>query len=61
MVIFNARLSVGAVKYYSTGTTKKIAAALQHARERSPDQGVDLAMMNITDSAGFFKQKHAGE
>jgi predicted regulator of Ras-like GTPase activity (Roadblock/LC7/MglB family) len=56
-VIFNARLSVGAVKYYAAGTTKQIAGQLQRARERAPDQGIDLAMMNITDSAGFFKQK----
>lgn len=56
-VIFNARLSVGAVKYYASGTTREIAAHLQRARERAPDQGVDLAMMNMADSSGFFKQK----
>lgn len=56
-VIFNARLSVGAVKYYATGTTREIARQLQRARERAPDQGVDFATMNLTDSVGYFKRK----
>jgi predicted regulator of Ras-like GTPase activity (Roadblock/LC7/MglB family) len=56
-VIFNARLSVGAVKYYATGTTREIAGQLERARERAPEQGVDFATMNVTDSAGFFKRK----
>ena len=56
-VVFNAHLSVGAVKYYAAGTTRQIADQLRRARERAPDQGVDFAMMNLADSAGFFRRK----
>jgi predicted regulator of Ras-like GTPase activity (Roadblock/LC7/MglB family) len=56
-VIFKATLSVGAVKYYATDTIKKIAAQLQVAQKRSPNQGLDLSMLNMADPSSMFKKK----
>lgn len=58
-VIFKATLSVGAVKYYATDTIKKIAAQLQVAQQRAPNQGLDLSMLNLADPSGLFKKKVA--
>jgi predicted regulator of Ras-like GTPase activity (Roadblock/LC7/MglB family) len=56
-VIFKATLSVGAVKYYATDTIKKIAAQLQVAQKRTPNQGLDLSMLNMADPSSMFKKK----
>jgi predicted regulator of Ras-like GTPase activity (Roadblock/LC7/MglB family) len=56
-VIFKATLSVGAVKYYATDTIKKIAAQLQVAQKREPNQGLDLSMLNMADPSSMFKKK----
>ena len=56
-VIFKATLSVGAVKYYATDTIKKIAAQLQVAQKRAPNQGLDLSMLNMADPSSMFKKK----
>lgn len=56
-VIFKATLSVGAVKYYATDTIKKIAAQLQAAQKRDPNQGLDLSMLNMADPSSMFKKK----
>ena len=58
-VIFKATLSVGAVKYYATDTIKKIAAQLQVAQKRDPNQGLDLSMLNMADPSPVFKKKVA--
>jgi predicted regulator of Ras-like GTPase activity (Roadblock/LC7/MglB family) len=39
VVIFNAQISVGAVKYYAMGAITQVARQLQVARTRSPDEG----------------------
>jgi hypothetical protein len=35
----------------------RIASQLQIARERSPESGLDLSVLNVADTSGFFKKK----
>jgi predicted regulator of Ras-like GTPase activity (Roadblock/LC7/MglB family) len=57
VVIFKAQISVGAVKYYAMGAITQIAQQLQVANSRSPDEGVDLSILNFADTAGFFTKR----
>jgi len=56
-VIFKARISAGAVKYFAETTMKEIAAQLKRAQERDPDTGLDLSMLNMADPAPMFTKK----
>ncbi|MFM1769622.1 MAG: hypothetical protein RJA22_2151 [Verrucomicrobiota bacterium] len=58
-VIFQAGLSVGAIKYYATDTTRRIAMQLQVAQQRTPGQGLDLSMANLADPTPLFRRKSA--
>jgi predicted regulator of Ras-like GTPase activity (Roadblock/LC7/MglB family) len=57
VVIFNAQISVGAVKYYAMGAISRIAQQLQVARSRSPDEGVDLSILNLADAGEIFSKR----
>jgi predicted regulator of Ras-like GTPase activity (Roadblock/LC7/MglB family) len=57
VVIFEATVSVGAVKYFATPAAQKIARQLLIARERDPGQGLDLSMLNLADPSEIFKRK----
>jgi len=57
VVIFPAGGSVGAVKYCAAEATSRIAALLQQARSRNPDDGVDLALLNVADTESVFRRK----
>ena len=57
VVVFNARHSAGAVKYYACATIRLIAAQIQRARARNPDKGLDLSLLNAADTAPFFQRK----
>lgn len=57
VVIFSARLSVGAVKYFARPAVEKIAGQLKTAREREPDGGFDLSVLNLADPSELFKRK----
>ncbi|MCI0534151.1 MAG: roadblock/LC7 domain-containing protein [Verrucomicrobiales bacterium] len=57
VVLFPARVSVGAVKYYVAPTINLIATQLRKAQQRPSNRGLDLAMMNLADSADLFKRK----
>lgn len=57
VVIFKAQLSVGAVKYYSRDTILKVIEQLERARRRAPDDGIDLAMLNMSDTSQVFRKK----
>lgn len=57
VVIFKAQISVGAVKYYAVNTIAQIAQQLLVAEARSPDQGIDLSVLNVADTAGVFRKK----
>jgi predicted regulator of Ras-like GTPase activity (Roadblock/LC7/MglB family) len=56
VVIFEAEVGVGVVKYYSTATVEQVAEQLQCASERSPDQGVDLSVLNVADPSEVFRR-----
>ena len=57
LVIFKASVGVGVVKYYVNAVRKSIARQLQTARERDPDGGLDLSVLNIEDTSSIFKRK----
>ena len=59
VVIFEANLSVGAVKYFAKPAAQKIASQLVIAHEREPDQGLDLSELNMADPSELFKRKPA--
>jgi predicted regulator of Ras-like GTPase activity (Roadblock/LC7/MglB family) len=56
IVVFAAHISVGAVKYFANSTVPQIARQFQSARERDPDQAIDLSMMNMENSSEFFRK-----
>ena len=58
-VIFQAKLSVGAIKYYAVDTLRRLAMQLQIAEHRSPDKKLDLSMLNLADPTPLFKRKSA--
>jgi predicted regulator of Ras-like GTPase activity (Roadblock/LC7/MglB family) len=57
VVIFNAQISVGAVKYYAMSAIAQIAQQLQVASSRSPDEGLDLSILNLADTADIFAKR----
>lgn len=57
LVIFNAQISVGAVKYYATNAIAQIAHQLQIAASRSPEEGIDLSILNLADTADVFARR----
>ncbi len=59
VVIFQAGVSVGAVKYFATPAADKIAKQLKAAHERDPNEGLDLSMLNLADPSEVFKRKRA--
>lgn len=56
VVIFESRVGVGVVKYYSAATTEQIAVQLQVAGERNPEEGLDLSVLNIADPSEVFRR-----
>jgi predicted regulator of Ras-like GTPase activity (Roadblock/LC7/MglB family) len=56
-VIFRAHISVGVIKYYAGGTISRISDQLTRARERSPEEGVDLSSLNLADPSDVFRKK----
>jgi predicted regulator of Ras-like GTPase activity (Roadblock/LC7/MglB family) len=57
VVIFKSHSGVGVVKYYATAAVNRIAGQLKTARERTPEAGLDLSVLNVADTRGFFKKK----
>src|SRR6478735_5491641 len=57
IVVFPSSTSVGAVKYFAAFTIQTVASQLARAKERAPDQGYDLAMMNMSDATPVFRMK----
>ncbi len=56
-VIFPARMSVGAVKYYAEDAIKSIAQQIVTAQRRNPTISIDLSMLNLADSHKVFRKK----
>jgi predicted regulator of Ras-like GTPase activity (Roadblock/LC7/MglB family) len=59
VVIFQANVSVGAVKYFAVPAAEKIKKQLKIAYERDPSEGLDLSMLNLADPSEVFKRKRA--
>jgi predicted regulator of Ras-like GTPase activity (Roadblock/LC7/MglB family) len=59
VVIFKSHSGVGVVKYYAAAAVQRIASQLKTARERSPEAGLDLSVLNVADTSGFFRKKEA--
>jgi len=57
VVIFEAGVSVGLVKYFANPAVARVAAQLQVARDRDPSAGLDLSVLNMADTSEFFKRK----
>src|SRR3954467_9119400 len=57
IVIFPKTVSVGLVKYYSSETIRAAADQFTKARNRAPGEGIDLAMLNVADTADIFKKR----
>ncbi|MBN2507171.1 MAG: roadblock/LC7 domain-containing protein [Verrucomicrobia bacterium] len=58
-VIFPARISVGAVKYFAIDAAQQIARQLALAHKRAPGAGFDLSLLNLPDSQSLFRKKSA--
>ncbi len=61
VVIFNAQISVGAVKYYATTCISQIAHQMEIARHRSPEEGLDLSILNLADTGDIFAKRGGPE
>jgi predicted regulator of Ras-like GTPase activity (Roadblock/LC7/MglB family) len=59
VVIFQSKVGVGVVKFYSKHTVAKIAHQLGVARDRNPDAGLDLSVLNTADPQAFFRKRAA--
>jgi predicted regulator of Ras-like GTPase activity (Roadblock/LC7/MglB family) len=57
IVIFSANIGVGIMKYFAAGAIRKIAGQLVVARNRNPDGGYDLSILNLADSESLFRKK----
>jgi predicted regulator of Ras-like GTPase activity (Roadblock/LC7/MglB family) len=59
VVIFKAEVGVGVVKYYAGSAVKRLARRLKTARERNPNGGLDLSVLNVADPQNLFRKKEA--
>jgi len=57
VVIFKAAIGVGVVKYYAAKVRERIAAKLQVARDRDPEGGLDLSVLNVADTKDLFRRR----
>jgi predicted regulator of Ras-like GTPase activity (Roadblock/LC7/MglB family) len=57
VVIFKSHSGVGVVKYYATSAVKRIARQLKIAKERAPEAGLDLSVLNVAETGPFFRKK----
>jgi predicted regulator of Ras-like GTPase activity (Roadblock/LC7/MglB family) len=57
VVVFPSQCGVGIVKYYSTVAVSQIAQQLAISRERDPEGGLDLSVMNVADPQELFRKK----
>ena len=59
VVIFNAQISVGAVKYYAGTAISQVAHQMEIAQHRSPEEGLDLSILNLADTGDIFAKRGA--
>lgn len=58
-VVFPAEIGVGSVKFYSQDVVARLILQLAAARDRAPDQGLDLSALNIADATPLFRRRAA--
>jgi predicted regulator of Ras-like GTPase activity (Roadblock/LC7/MglB family) len=56
VVVFQAQVSVGAVKYFANSAVPQLSAQFDVARSRNPEGGIDLSMMNMENSDEYFRK-----
>lgn len=56
VVVFQAHVSVGAVKYFANSAVAVLAKQFELAEQRNPGGGVDFAMLNMENSGEFFRK-----
>jgi predicted regulator of Ras-like GTPase activity (Roadblock/LC7/MglB family) len=59
LVIYPSKTGLGVVKYYSAGAVSRVGRQLAAARERDPEGGLDLSVLNVADPQEFFRKKTA--
>lgn len=57
VVIFKSQAGVGVVKYFALTAVKALSRQLRIAKERAPDAGLDLSMLNVANTAPLFRKK----
>ena len=57
LVLFPATVGVGAVKYFASTASHKIARQMLISQEREPGAGLDLSVLNVADASVFFKKR----
>ncbi len=57
VIIFQAQVSVGMVKYFAQPAAQRIGSQLRLAQARSPGSGLDLSEFNLADPRGMFRRK----
>jgi predicted regulator of Ras-like GTPase activity (Roadblock/LC7/MglB family) len=60
VVVFQAHVSVGAVKYFANSAVAHLAKQFELAYQRAPGNKVDFAMMNMENSDQFFRKAGQG-
>jgi predicted regulator of Ras-like GTPase activity (Roadblock/LC7/MglB family) len=57
VVIFQACVSVGAVKYFAPSACVSVAEQMKIALQRDPASGLDLSVLNLSDTGDLFRRK----
>ena len=57
VVIFRASVSVGAVKYFAPAASASVAKQMKIAQQRDPVNGLDLSVLNLSDTSDLFRRK----
>jgi predicted regulator of Ras-like GTPase activity (Roadblock/LC7/MglB family) len=58
-IVFPSEIGVGSVKYYGQEIVAQISRQLTAARARSPEDGLDLSVLNLADATPIFRRKAA--
>jgi hypothetical protein len=57
VVIFDAQVSVGLVKYFAPAAIERVSRQLQTAHQRDPENSLDLSVLNMADTTTLFRRK----
>ena len=57
IVLFKSTSGAGLVKYYSGNCSSIIARQLAEAKERNPENGFDLSVLNVAQPQELFRKK----